>query len=488
MTEVGLSLKEQGRALIREHALIAGQAVTAAETIRVDDPADGSTLGAVPRLSAAQVERAVAVATGAFPGWTATPAFERAAMLRRWAGLIEARTDALAALLSLENGKPFGEARGEINYANQFVQWFAGEAERMGGHAIASWSGADRVVTFKDPIGPVAAITPWNFPAAMITRKLGPALAAGCTVVLKPASATPFTANALVELALEAGAPAAALNVVTGDSGVVGGVLTGSADIRKLSFTGSTPVGRRLMADCAPTLKRLSMELGGSAPGIVFADADLDQAIRGVTAGKFRNTGQSCVAINRVYVQRPAMDAFLAGVEARMRSLKVGRPFEEGVEIGPLIDGNGLRKVEEHAATLQESGARLLLGGGRHELGGLFFQPTLLVGGDDALLRGEETFGPLMAVFPFDDEAEVLNKANATEFGLASYVFTGSLERAFRAARAIEAGMVGVNTGVISNAANPFGGIKQSGFGREGSIYGLDEYLQVKAVTLAGVA
>lgn len=482
-----MDMADQGRALVREHALIAGRPVTATETIRVDDPAEGTTLGAVPKLSAQQVESAVAAAVGAFPAWAATPAFERAGVLRRWAALIEQHTDALAAVMSLENGKPFGEARGEIAYANQFVHWFAGEAERMGGHAIESWSGADRVVTFKEPVGPVAAITPWNFPAAMVTRKLAPALAAGCTVVLKPASATPFTAIALVELALEAGAPPAALNVVTGDSGTVGRVLTGSPDIRKLSFTGSTPVGRKLMADCAPTLKRLSMELGGSAPGIVFDDADLERAVDGVTKGKFRNTGQSCVSINRVYVQRPLLETFVAGVEARMRTLKVGRPFEDGVEIGPLIDENGVRKVEEHAAGLREGGARLVMGGGRHALGGLFFQPTLLVGGDGTLLRGEETFGPLMAVFPFDDEAEILQRANATEFGLASYVFTESLDRAFRAARRIEAGMVGVNTGVISHAANPFGGIKQSGFGREGSIHGLDEYLQIKAVTLAGV-
>lgn len=479
--------KEQGRALLREHALIAGRPITAAESITVDDPAEGVTLGRVPKLSAEQVESAVRAAADAFPAWAATPAFERAGVLRRWAALVEEKAEALAALMSLENGKPLGEARGEIAYANQFVHWFAGEAERGGGHVIESWSGADRVLTFRDPVGPVAAITPWNFPAAMVTRKLAPALAAGCTVVLKPASATPFTAIALVELALQAGVPAGALNLVTGDSGTVGAVLTGSPLIRKLSFTGSTPVGERLMADCAPTLKRLSMELGGSAPGIVFDDADLEHAIDGVMTGKFRNTGQSCVSINRAYVQRPLLDAFVAGVEARMRALKVGRPFEEGVEIGPLIDENGVRKVEEHTAALRAGGARLVMGGKRHTLGGLFFEPTLLVGGDDALLRGEETFGPLLAVFPFDDEAEALAKANDTPFGLASYVWTGGLERSLRIARGIEAGMVGVNTGLISNAANPFGGIKASGFGREGSRYGLDEYLQIKAITLAGV-
>jgi succinate-semialdehyde dehydrogenase/glutarate-semialdehyde dehydrogenase len=480
-------LQAQGRTLIREHALIAGQPVTAVDTIPVDDPAEGGIIGRVPKLSAEQVEHAVGASADAFPAWAATPAFERAKALRRWAALVEERTDALAALLSLENGKPLAEARAEIAYANQFTAWFAGEAERLQGHAIESWSGADRVITFRDPVGVAAAVTPWNFPAAMVTRKLAPALAAGCTVVLKPASATPFTAIALVELALEAGVPPAALNVVTGDSGVVGGVLTGSARVAKLSFTGSTPVGRKLMADCAPTLKRLSMELGGSAPAIVFADADFERAVDGVVRGKFRNTGQSCVSINRVYVQRPVLEAFAEAVLARMRALVVGRPFDEGAEIGPLIDDGGVRKVEAHVAALRESGAELRLGGERHPLGGRFFQPTLLVGGDDRLLREEETFGPLLALFPFDDEAAALRQANAAEFGLASYVFTGGLDRAFHAARRIEAGMVGVNTGVISNAANPFGGIKQSGFGREGSVYGIDEYLQIKAVTLAGV-
>jgi len=321
----------------------------------------------------------------------------------------------------------------------------------------------------------------------MITRKAAAAFAAGCPVVLKPASATPFTAIALAELALEAGVPPAAFSVVTGDSGVVGGVLTASPLIRKLSFTGSTPVGRKLAADCAPTLKRLSLELGGAAPMLVFDDADLARAVDGAVKGKFRNSGQSCVSINRFYVQRPLLKAFVDGVRERMSALTVARPFEPGAEIGPLIDEAGVRKVEEHVARLRQAGAELRLGGERHALGGRFFEPTLMVGGDDALLREEETFGPLVAVFPFDTEEEALAKANATEFGLASYIYTGSLERTFRAARAIEAGIVGVNTGLISNAANPFGGIKQSGYGREGSVFGIDEYLQVKAVTLAGV-
>jgi succinate-semialdehyde dehydrogenase/glutarate-semialdehyde dehydrogenase len=480
-------LEEQGRAMLREHALIAGEAVTAAETIAVDNPADGSVIGRVPKLSAEQVERAVRASVDAFPAWAATPGLERAAVLRRWADAIDRESDGLAALLSLENGKPFSESKGEIAYANQFVRWFAGEAERLTGDAVESWSAGDRILAWKDPVGPVAAITPWNFPAAMVTRKLAPAFAAGCTVVLKPASATPFTAIALAALAYEAGLPPAALSVVTGASGVVGGVLTASPLIRKLSFTGSTPVGQQLMADCAPTLKRLSMELGGAAPALVFDDADLPAAVEGVVKGKFRNTGQSCVSINRCYVQRGVLEAFVDAAAERVRGLKVGSAFEEGAEIGPLIDKNGLGKVEEHVAALRGSGARLVVGGERHARGGLFFQPTLLAGGDDTLLRGEETFGPVLAVFPFEDEAEALRLANATDFGLASYVFAGDLRRVFRVARGVEAGMVGVNTGLISNAANPFGGIKLSGFGREGSRYGLDEYLQVKAVTLAGV-
>jgi succinate-semialdehyde dehydrogenase/glutarate-semialdehyde dehydrogenase len=480
-------LEEQGRAMLREHALIAGEAVTAAETIAVDNPADGSVIGRVPKLSAEQVERAVRASVDAFPAWAATPGLERAAVLRRWADAIDRESDGLAALLSLENGKPFSESKGEIAYANQFVRWFAGEAERLTGDAVESWSAGDRILAWKDPVGPVAAITPWNFPAAMVTRKLAPAFAAGCTVVLKPASATPFTAIALAALAYEAGLPPAALSVVTGASGVVGGVLTASPLIRKLSFTGSTPVGQQLMADCAPTLKRLSMELGGAAPALVFDDADLPAAVEGVVKGKFRNTGQSCVSINRCYVQRGVLEAFVDAAAERVRGLKVGSAFEEGAEIGPLIDKNGLGKVEEHVAALRGSGARLVVGGERHARGGLFFQPTLLAGGDDTLLRGEETFGPVLAVFPFEDEAEALRLANATDFGLASYVFAGDLRRVFRVTRGVEAGMVGVNTGLISNAANPFGGIKLSGFGREGSRYGLDEYLQVKAVTLAGV-
>ena len=488
MDDAGVSklqgLKAQGAALIREQALIAGDWVNGSGRIEVEDPAEETVIGSIPKLSAGQVEKAVQAASDAFPAWAATREFDRAQMLRQWGALIDRDIDALGALLALENGKPFAEARGEIGYANQFVKWFASEAERMDGAWIPSPAGKDRILAIKQPIGPVAAITPWNFPSAMITRKLVPAFAAGCTVVLKPASATPFSALALAALALEAGLPPGVLSVVTGESGVVAPVLTASALIRKLSFTGSTGVGRELMAACAPTLKRLSMELGGAAPLIVFADADLELAVDQTIKGKFRCAGQTCVCPNRVYVQEPIYQAFLEQLTARVAALKVGSPFEPGAEIGPLIDAKGLAKVEDHVKRTVEKGGRVLTGGERHPRGGRFYQPTVLDGGDETLFRHEETFGPVVPVFPFKTEDEVIALANASEFGLASYLFSSDLDRVMRVAQAIEAGMVGVNVGLMSNAANPFGGVKQSGFGREGSIYGIEEYLQVKAVTL----
>ena len=473
-----------GQALIREQALVAGEWVDGSGRIEVEDPAEETVIGSVPKLSAAQVDRAVRSAADAFPAWSGMREFERAAILRRWGELIDRDTEALGALLALENGKPFAEAKGEIGYANQFVKWFAGEAERLDGSWIPSPSARDRILAIKQPIGPVAAITPWNFPAAMITRKLAPAFAAGCTVVLKPASATPFTALALAALAQEAGAPPGVLSVVTGESGVIAPVLTASPLIRKLSFTGSTGVGRELMAASAPTLKRLSMELGGAAPLIVFEDADLEVAIAETVKGKFRCAGQTCVCPNRVYVHASLHDAFVEGLAARVAALKVGAPFEPGAEIGPLIDAKGLGKVEDHVNRTVAAGGRVLTGGARHERGGRFFQPTVLDGGDESLFRQEETFGPVVPVFAFDTEDEVVALANASEFGLASYLFSENLNRVMRVAAAIEAGMVGVNVGLMSNASNPFGGVKQSGFGREGSIYGIEEYLQVKAVTL----
>jgi succinate-semialdehyde dehydrogenase/glutarate-semialdehyde dehydrogenase len=492
MTEAGMdganlsvmeALKAKGRGLIRETALVGGRWITDGERLEVEDPAEETVLGAVPKLPRERVDEAIERAADAFPDWAGRRESERAEILRKWAALVDQNAEALGALLALENGKPFAEAKGEIDYANSFIKWFAAEAERLNGDVIPSPSGP-RIVTFKQPVGPVAAITPWNFPAAMVTRKLAPAFAAGCTAVLKPASATPFTALALAALALEAGLPEDVLHVVTGDNRVIGAALTSSPLIRKLSFTGSTAVGRSLMADCAPTLKRLSMELGGAAPLIVFEDADLDIAVDGTVAGKFRCAGQTCVCPNRVYVQEPIYEAFLERLTAKVAALKVGGPFEPDVRIGPLIDQAGLAKVEDHVQRTIARGGRVLTGGARHERGGRFFQPTVLDGGDESLFRHEETFGPVVPVFPFKTEEEAIALANDSEFGLASYLFSDDLNRVMRVARAIEAGMVGVNVGLMSNAAIPFGGVKQSGFGREGSIYGIDEYLQVKAVTL----
>jgi succinate-semialdehyde dehydrogenase / glutarate-semialdehyde dehydrogenase len=478
------SIKSQAKGMIKEAALVAGEWVEGEGRIEVEDPAEETVIGHVPKLSAGQTRKAVQAAADAFPAWAAMRGVERGAILRRWGELVDRDLDPLGALLALENGKPFAEAKGEIGYANQFIKWFASEAERLNGAWIPSPTAHDRILAIKQPVGPVAAITPWNFPAAMITRKVAPAFAAGCTVVLKPASATPFTALALAALALEAGVPPGVFSVVTGESSVIAPVLTGSGLMRKLSFTGSTGVGRELMAACAPTLKRLSMELGGAAPLIVFDDADLDLAVDQTVKGKFRCSGQTCVCPNRVYVQEPLYEAFLDKLAARVAALKVGAPFEPGVEVGPLIDHKAVAKVQDHVDRTVERGGRILTGGEAHPRGGRFYLPTVLDGGDESLFRHEETFGPVVPVFPFKTEEEVIALANASEFGLASYLFSENLNRVMRLAQAIEAGMVGVNVGLMSNAANPFGGVKQSGFGREGSIYGIEEYLQVKAVTL----
>ena len=476
--------KALGLKMMRESALVAGRWISEGDRLQVEDPSDESVIGSVPKLSAARVDEAVQAAAEAFPAWSGMREWDRAAILRKWADLIDRDLDGLGALLALENGKPFAEAKGEIAYANQFNRWFAGEAERMNADVIPSPSAKDRIMTIKQAVGPVAAITPWNFPAAMITRKVAPAFAAGCTVVLKPASATPFTALALAALALEAGVPDGVLSVVTGDNRVIGPRLTGSPLMRKLSFTGSTEVGRSLMADCAPTLKRLSMELGGAAPLIVFEDADLDIAVEGTLKGKFRCSGQTCVCPNRIYVQESVYQAYLDRLAPKVAALKVGAPFEPGVQVGPLIDAKGVAKVEDHVKRTVAAGGKVLTGGARHERGGRFFQPTVLAGGDESLFRREETFGPVVPVFPFRTEEEVIGLANDSEYGLASYLFSDDLNRVMRVARALEAGMVGVNVGLMSNAANPFGGVKQSGFGHEGSIYGLEEYLTIKAVTL----
>ncbi|MBX9575213.1 MAG: NAD-dependent succinate-semialdehyde dehydrogenase [Caulobacteraceae bacterium] len=478
------SPRDAGLKLLREHALIAGKPVTGPNRIAVDDPATGDVIGHVPDLGAAETERAIAAATDAFPDWSRSDPHKRAKILRDWAALADENTDGLAALMALENGKPFEEAKGEVAYANGFLKWFAGEAERLLGETQDSPLG-HLIVTFRQAVGPCALITPWNFPAAMLTRKLGPAFAAGCTAVVKPASQTPFTAIALAELADQAGLPKGVLNVVTGDAATIGGALTASPLIRKLSFTGSTPVGRKLAEQCAPTLKRVSMELGGAAPLIVFADADLEQAAEQTVKGKFRNAGQTCVCPNRVYVDASVAEEYARILADKVAALKVGPAFDDGVKVGPLIEDKALDKVEAHLAALKKDGAEVLTGGGRHERGGRFFQPTVTLGGDDALFREEETFGPLVPVFPFETEDEVVEKANDSPFGLASYLFTRDLDRALRIGRRIEAGMCGVNTGLISTPVAPFGGVKQSGYGREGSVHGIDEYVDVKAVTLA---
>lgn len=477
--------RDAGLKLLREHALIAGEAIpVSGEGIAVDDPATGETIGRIPDLGAAETERAIQAAHEAFPDWSRSDPHKRAAFLREWARLIDENTEGLGALMALENGKPFEEAKGEVAYANGFVKWFAGEAERLLGETQDSPLG-HVILTFREAVGPCALITPWNFPAAMLTRKLGPAFAAGCTAVVKPASQTPFTAIALAELAYRAGLPKGALSVVTGDAATIGGVLTASPLIRKLSFTGSTPVGRLLAGQCAPTLKRVSMELGGAAPLIVFADADLDLAVAETIKGKFRNSGQTCVCPNRVYVEASVAEAYAQKLAAEVAKIRVGPAFEDGVKVGPLIEDKAIAKVEDHLRKTVAAGGRVLTGGARHALGGRFFQPTVTLGGDDRLFRDEETFGPLIPVFPFDSEDEVLGKANDSEFGLASYLFTRDLDRAFRIGRRIEAGMCGINTGLMSTAVAPFGGVKSSGYGREGSTHGIDEYVDIKALTLA---
>jgi succinate-semialdehyde dehydrogenase/glutarate-semialdehyde dehydrogenase len=479
-----MTAESKGRALIIEKALINGQWIAPGPSFAVDNPTDESLLGHAPSLDGASVTGAIDAAAKAFPDWSRRKVQDRTAIMMKWADLIEANEDGLGALISLENGKPFEEAAGEVRYANSFIRFFARHAEALTDGEVIATDAPARVLTFKEAVGPVAAITPWNFPAAMITRKLGPALAAGCTVVLKPASATPFSALALAKLALEAGLPEGVLHVVTGGAGVVGGVLTSSPLIRKLSFTGSTAVGRELAAQCAPTLKKMSMELGGAAPLIVFADADIDKAVAGTIAGKFRASGQTCVCPNRIYVAASIRDAYVEALVAAVKALKVGGPFEAGVKIGPLIDARGVDKVEDHLTRLKAGGAKVLTGGGRHALGGRFFEPTVTLGGDDSLLCEEETFGPLAPVFSFEKDQDAIARANASPFGLAAYLFSQDLDRVLWATRQIEAGIVGANTGMMSNAANPFGGVKQSGFGREGSVYGMDDYLQIKSVTI----
>ncbi len=472
--------------LKREACLIAGKWVTGERWIDVDNPATGQLIGRVPLLGASETERAVAAAAEAMKPWAARTAKDRASVLRRFFDLIMAHQEALAAILTEEQGKPLAEARGEIAYAASFIEWFAEEARRVYGDVIPGHQPDKRIIVLKQPIGVVAAITPWNFPAAMITRKIGPALAAGCGVVVKPASQTPFTALALGVLAQEAGLPDGLLNIVTGSSTEIGGVLTASETVRKLSFTGSTEVGAKLYAQCAPTIKKLSLELGGNAPFIVFDDADLDAAVAGAIQSKFRNAGQTCVCANRIYVQDGVHDAFVAKLAKATAALKVGPGDQAGVEIGPVIDDKAVAKVEAHIADAVARGAIVVTGGTRSELGGRFFTPTVLSGVTaDMIVTDEETFGPLAPVIRFRDEADAIAQANATPFGLAAYFYARDMGRIWRVGEAIEAGIVGVNTGLISTEVAPFGGVKASGLGREGSKYGIEDYLEIKYLCLS---
>ena len=472
--------------LKREACLIAGEWVTGERWIDVDDPATGEIIGRVPSLGAAETERAVAAAAEAMKGWAARTAKDRAVVLRRYFDLIMENQDELAAILTAEQGKPLTEAKGEIAYAASFIEWFAEEAKRVYGDVIPGHQPDKRILVLKQPIGVVAAITPWNFPAAMITRKIGPALAAGCGVVVKPASQTPFTALALGVLAQEAGLPDGLLNIVTGSSTEIGGVLTASETVRKLSFTGSTEVGAKLYAQSAPTIKKLSLELGGNAPFIVFDDADLDAAVAGAIQSKFRNAGQTCVCANRIYAQDSIYDAFLDKLTVATAALKVGPGTTEGVEIGPVIDDKAIKKVEAHIADAVSKGAKVVTGGERSPLGGRFFTPTVLSGvTSDMIVTEEETFGPLAPVIRFTDEADAIAQANDTPFGLAAYFYARDMGRIWRVGEAIEAGIVGINTGIISTEVAPFGGVKASGLGREGSKYGIEDYLEIKYLCLS---
>ncbi|MCG6576167.1 NAD-dependent succinate-semialdehyde dehydrogenase [Pseudomonas sp. AF32] len=476
--------------LFRQQAYIDGQWVEAFDGACQDifNPASGELIGRVPNLGAEHARQAIVAANKAWPAWRGLIAKERSQILKRWHGLMLENADALAEILTLEQGKPLTEAKGEILYAASFIEWFAEEAKRIYGDTIPSHKGDARIVVSKEPIGVVAAITPWNFPAAMITRKAGPALAAGCPCIVKPAPETPFSALAMAALAEQAGIPPGIFNVITGDAVAIGGELTASPQVRKLSFTGSTAIGKHLMAQCAATLKKVSLELGGNAPFIVFDDADLERAVEGALIAKFRNAGQTCVCVNRFLVQSGIHDAFVARLSERVAQLKVGGGFESGVNQGPLINERAVAKVEDHVRDALAHGARLLCGGERHALGHGFFQPTVLVDVTAQMkVAREETFGPLAAIFRFDSEAQAVQMANDTDSGLAAYCYTRDLGRAWRMSEALEYGMVGINEGLISTEVAPFGGIKTSGLGREGSRYGIDDYLELKYTLMGGL-
>lgn len=485
----GAELKDSG--LFREACYVNGQWIQAGsgKTIDVDNPATREMIGKVPKLGAAETKHAIEAADRAFPVWSKKTAKERAAILRKWFELVMANQEDLARLMTLEQGKPLTESRGEVVYAASFLEWFGEEAKRVYGETIPGHQADKRIVVIKQPIGVVACVTPWNFPLAMITRKAGPAIAAGCTVVLKPAEQTPFSALALAELAERAGVPAGVFNVITGDPREIGPELTSNPIVRKLSFTGSTEVGKLLMAQCAGTIKKLSLELGGNAPFIVFDDADLDAAVEGAIASKYRNTGQTCVCANRLLIQDSVYDAFAAKLLSAVKAqLNPAHGLAAGATQGPLIDDAAVEKVESHVRDAQAKGAKVLVGGRRHALGGRFYEPTILtdVTTQMAIAR-EETFGPVAPLFRFKTEAEAIALANDTEFGLAAYFYGRDIARVWRVAEALEYGIVGINTGIISTEVAPFGGIKESGLGREGSKHGMDEYLEIKYMCFGGI-
>ncbi|MFJ3315758.1 NADP-dependent succinate-semialdehyde dehydrogenase [Herbaspirillum huttiense] len=476
--------------LLRQQAYLNGQWCDADQGGKheVYNPANGSLLGSVPMMGAAETRRAIEAANAAWPAWKKKTAKERSVILRRWYELMMANADDLALIMTAEQGKPLAEAKGEIGYAASFIEWFAEEGKRTYGDTIPSPSPSNRIVVIKEAIGVCAAITPWNFPAAMITRKAGPALAAGCPMVLKPAEATPFSALALAVLAERAGIPAGVFSVVTGSAKDIGGEMTSNPIVRKISFTGSTGVGKLLMEQSASSIKKLSLELGGNAPFIVFDDADLDAAVEGAIASKYRNAGQTCVCANRLYVQDGVYDAFAAKLVEAVKKLKVGDGMENGVTQGPLINEQAVKKVEQHIADAVSKGARVLLGGKRHALGHSFFEPTVLADVTPAMqVAREETFGPMAPLFRFKTDEEAVALANDTEFGLASYFYSRDIGRIWRVAEGLESGMVGINTGLISNEVAPFGGVKQSGLGREGSHFGIDDYLVVKYLCMGGI-
>jgi succinate-semialdehyde dehydrogenase/glutarate-semialdehyde dehydrogenase len=480
----------QDSRLFRQACYVNGAWVDAGAqaSIEVDNPATGEIVGTVPKLGRAETRSAIDAATRAFPEWRRKPAKERAAIMRRWFDLMMANQDDLAKLMTTEQGKPLGESRGEVAYAASFLEWFGEEAKRVYGDTIPAPTPDKRIVVIKEPIGVVACITPWNFPLAMITRKAGPAIAAGCTVVLKPASQTPFSALALAELAERAGVPTGVFNVITGSATEIGAELTSNPAVRKVSFTGSTEIGKLLMAQSASTVKKLSLELGGNAPFIVFEDADLGAAVEGAIASKYRNTGQTCVCANRLLVQDAVYDRFAGMLAEAVKKLKPAPGMDAGATQGPLIDDRAVAKVESHIADATSKGAKVLLGGKRHALGGRFFEPTILTGvTPEMAVAREETFGPVAPLFRFKGEADAIALANDTEFGLAAYFYGRDVGRIWRVAEALEYGIVGINTGIISTEVAPFGGVKESGLGREGSKYGLEEFLEIKYLCLGGI-